>query len=216
MSLTPDRKRLLTAIIILLSLILLVFIVRWSAIYPSVAAADVGLLGFLNRHRIRELDPVFMALSDATTFISVGINLSILALAWKQQSGRMLHQGIQLALTLVSVLGIVSLLKYAITRQRPFEIHDFVEKLSGGGGPSFPSGHTTEVFALTTVLFLLYPGRRWIAAIALCWAFIVGYTRMLLGVHYPSDILGGILFGVLTAMTIHLAYNQGQSGGNAG
>ncbi len=198
----------MTTIVVLLLLTPLVFIIRWSGIYPHISEVDIGLLTALNRHRVLALDPFFMALTDATTFISIGIAALLLFLAWRRQSDRLLHSGLQLALTLLCVLGVVSLLKYAITRQRPFEIHDFIEKLSGGGGPSFPSGHTTEVFALSTVLFLLFPGRRWIAGLALCWALVVAYTRMLLGVHYPSDILGGILFGVLTALLVHYFYTR--------
>jgi undecaprenyl-diphosphatase len=198
----------LTITVILLLLIPVVFLIRRSGFYPSISDADIALLEFFNRNRVSSLDRFFMAITDATTFISIGIMLALFFTAWRRRSARMLHKGLQLGLTLLSVLAVVSGVKYAIMRQRPFEVHDFIQKLSGGGGPSFPSGHTTEVFAVTTAMFVMFPEKKWPGAILLAWACMVGYTRMLLGVHYPSDIIGGMLFGILTALIIHLIYNR--------
>jgi membrane-associated phospholipid phosphatase len=73
----------------------------------------------------------------------------------------------------------------------------------GAGGPSFPSGHTTAatLFAVCAAWGLLarvrgrWPRRGLLAGAAL-YAAVVGWSRIWLGVHWPTDVLGGLLFGV--------------------
>jgi membrane-associated phospholipid phosphatase len=62
---------------------------------------------------------------------------------------------------------------------------------------SFPSGHATTVFALATVLSLWYP--RWTAA-WLALAAVVGWSRIVLGSHFPSDVVAGAVLGVAVAL----------------
>jgi undecaprenyl-diphosphatase len=58
---------------------------------------------------------------------------------------------------------------------------------------SFPSGHTSAAFLVATVIAYFTP----VLAIPMfIFAFLVGMARIYLGVHYPSDILGGIIFGI--------------------
>jgi len=62
---------------------------------------------------------------------------------------------------------------------------------------SFPSGHTTTAFALATVLSLWYPRGRWV------WgggAVLVGWSRLILGSHFPSDVLAGAVLGVAVVL----------------
>lgn len=86
-------------------------------------------------------------------------------------------------------------LKYAVDRRRPFVTYsDITQKDQHIGPYSFPSGHTATVFALATSVSLCYP-KWYIIAPAYAWAITVGYSRMWLGVHYPSDVLIGALIG---------------------
>jgi membrane-associated phospholipid phosphatase len=87
-------------------------------------------------------------------------------------------------------------MKYSFNRPRPFVTYpDLVTKNSGAGSPSFPSGHTSMAFALATSLSLEYP-KWYVIAPSFLWAGAVGYSRMELGVHYPSDVLVGALIGM--------------------
>ena len=86
-------------------------------------------------------------------------------------------------------------MKYAINRPRPFESYPYeIEKLASAGSPSFPSGHTSEAFSTATSLSLAFP-KWYVITPAFLWASAVGYSRMDLGVHYPSDVIMGAVVG---------------------
>jgi undecaprenyl-diphosphatase len=83
-----------------------------------------------------------------------------------------------------------------IDRPRPFETYSFIEKISVGGSPSFPSGHTSDAFAIALAMSIVFP-KKWVIFPMFAWAIAVGYSRMFTGVHYPTDVLGGMLLGLI-------------------
>lgn len=71
--------------------------------------------------------------------------------------------------------------------------------LASGSSPSFPSNHATNVFTISMVLTWYYR-KLW-----LVWfsgACIVGYSRVYIGVHYPFDIVGGAIVGIICALCV--------------
>lgn len=98
-------------------------------------------------------------------------------------------------ITMCLAVGITTSLKYAVKRERPFvQYPNDIEKRDHVGALSFPSGHTTAAFATATALSLSY--KKWyVTAPAYAYAGFVGYSRMRLGVHFPSDVLVGALIG---------------------
>jgi undecaprenyl-diphosphatase len=68
-----------------------------------------------------------------------------------------------------------------------------------GSGFSFPSSHASNNFAVATLFSFYY--RRWAWA-WLTFATIIGFSRISVGVHYPSDVIGGALFGAMCAFSI--------------
>lgn len=89
-------------------------------------------------------------------------------------------------------------LKYSVNRTRPFITYPDIVKKSDGGSSSFPSGHTSGAFATATILSLEYP--KWYVIVpSYLWASTVAYSRLDLGVHYPSDVLGAMVVGAGSA-----------------
>jgi undecaprenyl-diphosphatase len=155
---------------------------------------DIGLLNWLNHNLIPHSVPVLRLISYSTTFISITLVLIGILTSLVKKSKLLLKQFIVLASVLVLVAIISQGLKTFIYRDRPFTTHPFIEKLSEGGDSSFPSGHTIEVFAMAGALSLLFRKKEIVIPVYL-WAMLVAYSRMALGVHYPSDVLAGIIIG---------------------
>lgn len=100
-----------------------------------------------------------------------------------------------------------SLFKPLFERFRPTHHPDFmnqVDILNGyrGGRFGFISGHATNSFGLAVFLSLIFK-YRFITIITLLWATLNSYTRIYLGVHFVSDIIGGIIIGSLLAVIIY-------------
>jgi membrane-associated phospholipid phosphatase len=134
---------------------------------------------------------VFTFLGEPT--VLVGSGFLVAAWLWHRGQGRF-----ALGLLLVILLGraLSEAQKYWIARARPdFEPHLVVVKTS-----SFPSGHATSSMIFYLVLALALAPRGWrrpAAAGAILLSILVGTSRVMLGVHWPSDVIGGWSFGLL-------------------
>jgi undecaprenyl-diphosphatase len=89
-------------------------------------------------------------------------------------------------------------LKNSIKRRRPDDvITEFVAFLIPSDKFSFPSGHTAAAFVMATLVSFYYPSFGFLACTL---ASVIGFSRVLLGVHFPSDILAGALLGSLSTL----------------
>ena len=112
--------------------------------------------------------------------------------------------------------GLVEAQKYGIHRLRP----DDIEQLVPVKTPSFPSAHAANsmIFFLSIALLAVPERHRKIAvAIALLTSFAVGLTRPMLGVHWPTDVIGGWSFGAAWVLTmLYLSRRLGSRRGSEG
>lgn len=105
----------------------------------------------------------------------------------------------------MAVTGLVCLLVYktlkgATTRPRPFVVNEAIRM---GVPPldaySFPSGHTLHAVSFTVTVSAYYPE---LAALTLPFAVLVALSRLVLGLHYPTDVLAGAVLGLLLARVL--------------
>jgi undecaprenyl-diphosphatase len=146
--------------------------------------------------------PVSLAAARAFTLLGeptllVGASVIIGFLLWRAGHARL---GLVLLTVTLIGRGLSEAQKYWIARVRPdLEPHLVLVKTS-----SFPSGHAASsmIFYLTLALVLI-TSSRWrfpAAAGAILLAFLIGTSRVMLGVHWPSDVIGGWAFGLLWVM----------------
>ena len=136
--------------------------------------------------------------------------LLVLALLWI-----LLHQNRRHALLVLAMLAFAvlvadqvssGLIKHLVERLRPTHdpsLESMVHVINGyrGGLYGFVSSHAATFFAVSTFLSLVMR-QRWVAFSLFTWALLQCYSRMYLGVHYPGDILGGIVVGVLAGWLV--------------
>ncbi len=172
---------------------------------PDVHSQDPGieLLRRINLQRNTHLDPAFRFVSDATAPVAFSLPLLMTGTGLLLHDSATVCNGVYVGCTLASAAVITTVLKYGINRPRPFVTYPDIEKAGDAGSPSFPSGHTSDAFALATSLTIAYP--KWYVAIpAYAWGCTVTYARMDLGVHYPGDVLAGAAVGAGSAVLCRL------------
>ena len=107
--------------------------------------------------------------------------------------------------TSVALPGIVAnLIKRLIGRARPMNIEElgifkFDPIINGWTSQSFPSGDATTIFALFVALTFLMPKLKYLFLLG---AILVALSRIMVGVHFPSDVFGGILLGIFGAYAV--------------
>lgn len=145
------------------------------------------IYGFFHCAFLDAVLPFISSMGDAGI---VWIIIAVVMLCFKNTR----RQGVMLALALILCLLIGNItLKPLINRTRPYEIDRsielLIEKLSDG---SFPSGHTLSSFASATVLLLCFRKKAIPAAVL---AVLIAFSRLYLRVHFPTDVLGGMILG---------------------
>lgn len=125
----------------------------------------------------------------------IWIMLSVILLLFP----RTRKSGVILAAALcIEVILCNGILKNLFARTRPCDVNTSVQLLiSRPHDFSFPSGHTAASFAAAAALYFAKEKKLWKPALVL--AVLIAFSRMYLYVHYPTDILGGIAVGILSA-----------------
>jgi hypothetical protein len=159
---------------------------------------DIETLREINLERNQKWDNAFKGITNSAAPVSIGVPIILLGMDLLMKRSDNTNNAYYIGTAVFTSAVISTIFKYSVDRPRPIETYPDIQKRTSGGSPSFPSGHTSDAFALATSLSLAYP-KWYIIAPSFIWAGAVGYSRMDLGVHYPSDVLFGAIAGAGSA-----------------
>lgn len=173
------------------------------SLFDIITPFDTAVLDFISGIKCAFLDVVMAFFSYAGESGGIWIIAALILIAYKKTraTGAMMLCAM-LAGFLIGEIG----LKNLIERPRPFVANpDIVLTIKPPSGYSFPSGHSCSSFASATVL-LMRDKRFGYPALAV--AFLIAFSRLYNYVHYPSDVLCGILLGILCAVATVIIFKK--------
>ena len=182
----PIRQHLLCVLPLLLTILLL-----WLVVGPDSSVAD-----FFSAHR--ETSPgLTSSMQIITTWATVPLFLFyavLLLSAWRTKNTSLRNFVLGAAAGFFAVFVLCEICKIIVGRQRPFTGYGFVPLSLTDSHHSFPSGHTSRI--LSSALPLAQQYGNVLLPLALgCLVALVGFSRVYLGWHYPSDLFGSLIAG---------------------
>lgn len=167
---------------------------------------DIDVLKKININRNTSLDGTFKSISQSAVPISVATPILIYTLGMINNDSVAKQKALFIGETFLASAFITVVSKKIIKTDRPYDTYPMIQPVVSEASYSMPSGHTSTAFATATSLSLAYP-KWYVVAPSFVWAGAIGYSRMHLGVHYPSDVLAGALVGSGSA---YLTYKANQ------
>ena len=176
--------------------------------YPGADVPDISADWYRETLELAHSTPSWLH-TAVEIFTEAGVVLLaafLVLAAWRarRRSDRTMALALLAPVVTVVAYGVSELSKSFIEQLRPCRALGGVDPLATCPPPgdwSFPSNHTTIVAAAAIGVLLTW---RWLGALAVLLAVLVGYSRVFLGVHYPHDVLGGFLLGAIVAAGLAL------------
>ncbi len=171
------------------------------------SSSKINCFLILNSMHTKWLDIIFINLTFLGDGLFSAIAAALVFFLWK------LHRLSIHIIVAYLVSGLTAqLLKRLFMAPRPRQIitasmyQSFIEGITGVGWDSFPSGHTTSVFALATILALHINKKNW-GLFFLIMAILVGYSRIYLGQHFLQDVVAGAILGTGMGVVVYSFVN---------
>lgn len=168
---------------------------------PKAQHIDVELLDKINPSR--PTSDFWKVNSSSAYWVPASGILSTYLAGTVKKNKSLKKESYKALLSIAVSTGASQLVKLVVNRKRPS--YAYPDRITEGGYRtgvkdfSFPSGHTCLAFTYATSVSLQY--KKWYVTVpAFMWACSIGYSRMYLGKHYPSDVLAGAAFGVAGAL----------------
>lgn len=162
---------------------------------------DTELFLFLNGKHNTFFDPIMYWASDKLFWLPFYLFIAIVIICEYKKRSVYVFTTIALLITLCDQTA-SHLIKNLVKRLRPSHeaslqnlIH--LSEAGKGGQYGFISSHSANAIGLATFLILLLPSKyNWLKLVLIFWAFLVAYSRIYNGVHYPSDVIVAMLLGI--------------------
>jgi len=185
---------------------ILLFVFIFSISNSKAQDKDYLLLKKINDQYTPFGGGIMRGLSDSDTYLALGIPTGLFIYGKVKKNPEMVWNSFE-SFSNQLINGVATtLLKTSIDRTRPFVTYpDDIHKHSVAGSKSYPSGHTSMAFSAATSISLQYP-KWYVIAPAFIYASGVGYSRMYLGVHYPTDVLAGAVLGAGSSFVTHYTF----------
>lgn len=175
--------------------------------YEAILSVDLAILSQLNAMQPTAVwDPIMIFLSGKLPWIFVAVGWLAIILYTKNKKALRIFLVVLVAVGLADLIA-AYLLKPLIDRLRPCWVYEWIRSADGCGGKfSFPSNHATNAMTIAAAVTLWV--NRKIGAFLIFLAVAIGLSRVYLGVHYPSDIVGGFVFGWLVVVALNPLVND--------
>ena len=159
---------------------------------------DINTLMSIQDTRTPFMNSTMKGVSFSAYIMAPAVPIAMLGVGLATSNSSLSTAGLQVGAGILLTTATTMAMKSWFQRPRPYDSYPGeLHPLQYENSYSFPSGHTSVAFATATSLSLQI--RKWYVAVpAFLWAATVGYSRMYLGVHYPSDVLVGLLIGVVS------------------
>ncbi len=162
---------------------------------------DDQVLINLSESRTPEKTGFFLFISKHNDWVNVGVPVGLLAGGVITNDKQMRQNALYVASSSAVNAVVTLLMKKVIKRPRPFLANIKIKAVYPATHYSFPSGHASTAFTTATSLSQAYP-KWYVMAPSFLWAGAVSYSRLYLGVHYPTDVAAGALLGTGTAFSL--------------
>lgn len=155
---------------------------------------EFDFLNYIAQFHSKILNTIMIAVSSVNNngYICIGITLLLLC----SKKYRLAGITCALALVIMQISGNI-IVKNIINRPRPYEIHNVALLISMPKGSSFPSGHTYSSFATATAIFMWH--KKW-GIVFFALAALIGFSRLYLYVHFPTDVIAAIFLGIVDGL----------------
>jgi membrane-associated phospholipid phosphatase len=152
----------------------------------------------INALRYKKADKAMDILSSSADYTAIASPLILLSTGFIKNDAELKQKGLNMTIGVIGTYGVGYILKSTVNRKRPYEIDPKIQSYRIENDSSFPSGSTALAFTNATNLTLAYP--KWYVAVpAYSYAVGIGYARLHLGAHFPSDVLAGAAIGTASA-----------------
>ena len=197
----------MTQLVVMRKLLMLValFVCLFTTAPKAQSIAELNTLRRINPNNPN--NAVWNNLSNTSKYISVGVPVGYFVAGLIHDDKALKQKAVYTAASILLNTASTTLLKNVVKRERPYNTYTgiFPDKIESDY--AFPSGHTSSAFATATSLAIAT--KKWYVAVpAFAWSAGVGYSRIYLGQHYPSDVIMGAIVGTSSAIICHWASKQ--------